>query len=57
MLSNIIEDIRKKSKFSFEKIVENNDLSDDEFFELLKVIYSENISEVRTSVDGSDFIK
>lgn len=56
MLSNIIEDIRKKSKFSFEKIVENNDLSDDEFFELLKVIYSENISEVRTSVDGSDFV-
>ena len=56
MLSNVIEDIRKKGKFSFEKIVESNDLSDDEFFELLKFIYSENVPEVRTSVDGSDFI-
>ncbi|AMD95511.1 RNA polymerase subunit sigma [Leptotrichia sp. oral taxon 847] len=56
MLNSIMEDIRKKGKFSFEKVVENNDLSDDEFFEFLKFIYLENIPEVRTSVDGNDFI-
>ena len=56
MLENIFEDIKKKGNFSFEKIIENYSLSDDEFFEFLKFIYLENIPEVRTSTDGSDFI-
>ena len=54
MLENIFEDIKKKGNFSFEKIIEN--YSDDEFFEFLKFVYLENIPEVRTSTDGSDFI-
>ena len=37
-------------------IIENNNLSDDEFFEFLKFVYQDNIPEVRTSVDGKDFI-
>ena len=56
MLKNIFEDIKKKGNFSFEKIIENYSLSDDEFFEFLKFVYLENIPEVRTSTDGSDFI-
>ena len=56
MLENIFEDIKKKGNFSFEKIIENYSLRDDEFFEFLKFVYLENIPEVRTSTDGSDFI-
>ena len=56
MLKNIFEDIRKKGSFSFEKIIENHTMNDDEFFEFLKFVYLENIPEVRTSTDGSDFI-
>ena len=56
MIERIVEDIRKKGSFSFEKIIENNNLSDDEFFEFLKFVYQGNIPEVRTSVDGKDFI-
>ena len=56
MLENIFEDIKKKGNFSFEKIIENYSLSDDEFFEFRKFVYLENIPEVRTSTDGSDFI-
>ena len=56
MIEKIVEDVRKKGSFSFEKIIENNNLSDDEFFEFLKFVYQDNIPEVRTSVDGKDFI-
>ena len=56
MIEKIVEDVRKKGSFSFEKIIENNTLSDDEFFEFLKFVYQDNIPEVRTSVDGNDFI-
>lgn len=56
MLKDIFEDIRKKGSFSFEKIIENHTMNDDEFFEFLKFIHLENIPEVRTSTDGSDFI-
>ena len=56
MIERIVEDVRKKGSFSFEKIIENNNLSDDEFFEFLKFVYQDNIPEVRTSVDGNDFI-
>ena len=33
MIKNIIETIRKDEKFSFEKIIENNRRTDDEYFE------------------------
>ena len=56
MIEKIVEDVRKKGSFSFEKIIENNNLSDDEFFEFLKFVHQDNIPEVRTSVDGKDFI-
>jgi len=56
MLKDIFEDIRKKGSFSFEKIIENYTMNDDDFFEFLKFIHLENIPEVRTSTDGSDFI-
>ena len=56
MLKDIFEDIRKKGSFSFEKIIENYTMNDDDFFEFLKFIHLENIPEVRTSNDGSYFI-
>ena len=56
MIERIVEDVRKKGSFSFEKIIENNNLSDEEFFEFLKFVYQDNIPEVRTSDDGNDFI-
>ena len=56
MIERIVEDVRKKGSFSFEKIIENNNLSDEEFFEFLKFVYQDNIPEVRTSVNGNDFI-
>ena len=56
MLKKIIDETKKKGKFNFEKIIENNALSDDDFFEFIKFIYTENIPEIRSSVDGKDFI-
>ena len=56
MIERIVEDVRKKGSFSFEKIIENNNLSDEEFFEFLKFVYQDNIPEVITSVNGNDFI-
>ena len=47
MIERIVEDVRKNGSFSFEKIIENNNLSDDEFFEFLKFVYQGNIPEVR----------
>ncbi len=38
MLKKIFEDIKKKGSFSFEKIIENYTMSDDEFFEFLNVL-------------------
>ena len=35
MIKRILEDIRKKGNYSFEKIIEQKSLSDDDFFELL----------------------
>ena len=43
MIERIVEDVRKKGSFSFEKIIENNNLSDEEFFEFLKFVYQGNI--------------
>ena len=56
MIRKIIDDIEKNGNFSFEKIIENNSLSDDNFFELLKFIHLKNIPEIRTSLDNNDFI-
>ena len=56
MIRRIIDDIEKNGNFSFEKIIENNSLSDDDFFELLKFIHLKNIPEIRTSLDNNDFI-
>jgi hypothetical protein len=56
MIRRIIDDIEKNGNFSFEKIIENNSLSDDNFFELLKFIHLKNIPEIRTSLDNNDFI-
>ncbi len=56
MLKKIIDDTKKTGKFNFEKIIENNKLTDDDFFEFIKFIYKENIPEIRNSVDGKDFI-
>ena len=57
LMENIINQYRNKSdEDSFEKIIENNSLSDDDFFELLKFIHLKNIPEIRTSLDNNDFI-
>lgn len=56
MIRRIIDDIEKNGNFSFEKIIEDNSLSDDDFFELLKFIHLKNIPEIRTSLDNNDFI-
>lgn len=56
MLKKLIDDTKKKGNFSFEKVIEDNSLNDEDFFEFLKFIHLENIPEIRTSVDGKDFI-
>ncbi|MFZ2779083.1 MAG: RNA polymerase subunit sigma [Leptotrichiaceae bacterium] len=56
MIKNIIEAIRKDEKFSFEKIIENNIMTDDEYFEFLKFVYIEGVPEVRTSIDSTDLL-
>ena len=56
MIKNIIEAIRKDEKFSFEKIIENNIMTDDEYFEFLKFVYIEGVPEVRTSIDSTDLM-
>ncbi len=56
MIRKIMDEVRKKGSFSFEKIIEDHSLSDDDFFKFLEFVHGENIPEVRTSVDGNDFI-
>lgn len=56
MLKRIIDEITKKEQFSFENIIENNSMTDDDFFQFLEYVYVKNIPEVRTSLDGKDFI-
>ena len=36
IINNIIANIKKDEKFSFEKVIENNIMTDDEYFEFLK---------------------
>ena len=40
MLKKIIDDTKKTGKFNFEKIIENNKLTDDDFFEFIKFLSS-----------------
>lgn len=56
MIKKLIDEIRKKGNYSFENIIENYELSDEDYFEFLKFLYVENIPEIRTSLDGKDFI-
>ena len=56
MIKKLIDEIRKKGNYSFENIIENYELSDEDYFEFLKFLYIEDIPEVRTSLDGKDFI-
>ena len=56
MIKNIIETIRKDEKFSFEKIIENNRMTDDEYFEFLKFVYIEGVPEVSPSIDSTDLL-
>lgn len=56
MIKKLIDETRKKGNYSFENIIESYDLSDEDYFEFLKFLYIEDIPEVRTSLDGKDFI-
>ena len=56
MIKKLIAETRKKGNYSFENIIESYDLSDEDYFEFLKFLYIEDIPEVRTSLDGKDFI-
>lgn len=56
MIKKLIDETRKKGNYSFENIIENYELSDEDYFEFLKFLYVENIPEIRTSLDGKDFI-
>ena len=56
MIKKLIAETRKKGNYSFENIIESYDLSDEDYFEFLKFLYVENIPEIRTSLDGKDFI-
>ena len=39
MIKKLIDEIRKKGNYSFENIIENYELSDEDYFEFLKFLY------------------
>lgn len=55
MLKSIIESIRKNENYNMEEIFQEYDLSDEEFGSIINFLYTENIPEVRVSLETNDF--
>lgn len=57
MLKSIMESIRKNENYNMEEIFQEYDLSDEEFGSIINFLYTENIPEVRVSLENNDFVE
>ena len=51
-----METIRKNENYNMEEIFQEYDLSDEEFGAIVNFLYTENIPEIRVSVENNDFV-
>ena len=56
MLKSIMETIRNNENYNMEELFQEYDLSDEEFGAIVNFLYTENIPEVRVSVEINDFV-
>ena len=56
MLKSIMESIRKNENYNMEELFQEYDLSDEEFGAIVNFLYTENIPEVRVSLENNDFV-
>ena len=56
MLKSIMETIRKNENYNMEELFQEYDLSDEEFGAIVNFLYTENIPEIRVSVENNDFV-
>ena len=51
-----METIRKNENYNMEELFQEYDLSDEEFGAIVNFLYTENIPEIRVSVENNDFV-
>lgn len=56
MLKSIMESIRRNENYNMEELFQEYDLSDEEFGAIVNFLYTENIPEVRVSLENNDFV-
>ena len=56
MLKSIMDTIRKNENYNMEELFQEYDLSDEEFGAIVNFLYTENIPEIRVSVENNDFV-
>ena len=56
MLKSIMETIRNNENYNMEELFQEYDLSDEEFGAIVNFLYTENIPEIRVSVENNDFV-
>ena len=56
MLKSIMETIRNNENYNMEDLFQEYDLSDEEFGAIVNFLYTENIPEVRVSIENNDFV-
>ena len=56
MLKSIMETIRNNENYNMEELFQEYDLSDEEFGAIVNFLYTENIPEVRVSIENNGFV-
>ena len=56
MLKSIMDTIRRNENYNMEELFQEYDLSDEEFGAIVNFLYTENIPEIRVSVENNDFV-
>ena len=56
MLKSIMDTIRNNENYNMEELFQEYDLSDEEFGAIVNFLYTENIPEVRVSIENNDFV-
>ena len=56
MLKSIMDTIRRNENYNMEELFQEYDLSDEEFGAIVNFLYTENIPEVRISIENNDFV-
>ena len=51
-----METIRNNENYNMEELFQEYDLSDEEFGAIVNFLYTENIPEVRVSIENNDFV-